>query len=141
MGKLISQILTRRKGNIENIIYSLICITTCFVIITMGINYIGAAKEYLDANQIARKYVLKMETAGYLSSAVSIELLQEMHNKGFSNISVAGSTTSRGNFGDDVILQITYMQKIKIINISGFNFTGATMDKPVKITRSSTTKG
>ena len=141
MKLIIYKCFTRKKGDIENIIYSLICITTCFVIITMGINYIGAAKEYLDANQIARKYLLKMETAGYLSPAVSSELVSEMKDRGFKYIGLSGTTLSKVDYGDDIYLQIAYMQKINVLTINGFNFTGTSKDTLIRITRSSTAKG
>ncbi len=61
-------------------------------------------REYAD--QIAREYILKMETQGYLSEAMKNNLISDLSNVGFDNINLQGTTMTKAEYGDEIVLMI-----------------------------------
>jgi hypothetical protein len=56
--------------------------------------------------QLARKYILKMETVGYLSGNDQAKLLEELNEIGVSEVSLEHSTMSPGEYGQTIELDI-----------------------------------
>lgn len=60
----------------------------------------------LEVSQISRKYILKMETEGYLSQENKTQMLMELKNLGVQNVDISGTTTQPVTYGDTIILKI-----------------------------------
>lgn len=56
--------------------------------------------------QIARKYILRMETVGTLTDADRTALCGELEAAGITQIILDGSTTWQVDYGEPVVLQI-----------------------------------
>lgn len=59
-----------------------------------------------EVGQLARCYLLKMETVGYLAAQDQMQLTAELENLGMTGIDYEGSTLNPAGYGNDVVLQI-----------------------------------
>ncbi len=131
----------KKKGYVGEMFASLVIIAFCIIALITGINYVDMVKDYAVANQISRKFILRMETVGYLRIEDADRLLVEMKDAGFKNVSLNGSTNTKQEFGEDVILNISFLQSGKETVRSGSGFSTVNSDKYLNIRRSSTAKG
>lgn len=60
----------------------------------------------LEVSQISRKYILKMETQGYLTPQSQNELLLELKELGLKNAELTGTTMTPVTYGDTIVLLI-----------------------------------
>jgi hypothetical protein len=134
-------VLKKKKGYVGEMLTSLVITAFCIIVLITGINYVATVKDYAVANQISRKYILRMETVGYLRIEDSDCLLNEMEDAGFSNVNLVGSTNTKQAFGEDVILSISFLQRGKETVLRGTGFLTVNSDKYLNIRRSSTAKG
>ena len=60
-----------------------------------------------DADQqLARKYILKMETEGRLTDADRTTLCQELESLGVTGVDLGGSTLEKAGYGEAIVLVI-----------------------------------
>lgn len=60
----------------------------------------------LKVSQLSRRYILKMETQGYLPADQVIGLLQELQEMGVTGIDITGTTLQPVAYGDAIYLKI-----------------------------------
>lgn len=100
----------RKKKNgsiVENMIVMLleIVVVCAFLVIIFGA-FSGISDKW-GIRQVAREYILIMETEGYLSAADQASLQTELEAYGLYNISLSGTTTSEVDYGDRIYLRIS----------------------------------
>jgi len=135
--------LKKKKGEIpDHAAMTLLGILAFFVIILASMGYIQAIDKYITANRISRNYMLKMESYdhGYLSQDDSAQLKEDLENKGFTNVDLSGTTFTEVDNGGDIYLDIKYDQRIREVEIKGFNIQFVNVTKNVEISNSSTAK-
>ncbi len=132
--------MKKKKGEIDQYVIIILGILSFFIITIASLNYVSSTDKYITANQIARKYILKIESNGYLTPENSIKLRSELTNEGFSNIDLTGTTMSEVKNGEDVFLFINYDQPVRHIDIENFNIKFVNETQRVQISRSSTAK-
>lgn len=98
--------LCKRRGNVGELMITGICILAMTVTILSYMNQVGILQEKTEVVQLARKYILKMETDGYLSTGELALLTEELNQIGVTEISCAGTTMSRVTYGEPIVLQI-----------------------------------
>lgn len=69
--------------------------------------------------QVAREYLLIMETEGYLSGTDQANLIAELEGYGLYNVSLAGTTTSEVEYGDRIYLCISGTYDDNILAFAG----------------------
>lgn len=132
--------MRKKKGEIDQYVIIVLGILSFFIITIASLNYVGSTDKYIAANQIARKYILKIESNGYLTPENTIKLKNELTNQGFSNIDLTGTTMAEVKNGDDVFLFISYDQPIRNIAIENYSIKFVNEAHRVQISRSSTAK-
>lgn len=132
--------MRKKKGEIDQYVIIVLGILSFFIITIASLNYVGSTDKYITANQIARKYILKIESNGYLTPENTIKLKSELTNQGFSNIDLTGTTMAEVKNVDDVFLFISYDQPIRNIAIENYSIKFVNEAQRVKISRSSTAK-
>lgn len=134
--------MKKKKGEIEEFIVQIIGIIFAFAIMLYGIYYAKTIIVYNNANQIARKYILEMETNGFLSYSDIENLKTEASKAGLKNVSVDASATQINDtkYGDKVTLTINFDENIKKIDFSNFSLKTYVDTVPVTISKSSTAK-
>ena len=75
-------------------------------ILTIGLCILALTALKAEVGQLARCYLLKMETVGYLAAQDQTQLTAELENLGMTGIDYEGSTLNPAGYGNDVVLQI-----------------------------------
>lgn len=75
-------------------------------VMTAFLGSAGLFRQKAEVSQIARKYILRMETVGMLTDAQGAALRKELEEAGISQIELNGTTMWQVNYGDPIILQI-----------------------------------
>ncbi len=97
------------------------------------------AKEGI--NQVARAFLLKMETTGYLKSEELAELVTELEEYGLADISLEGTSKSPVPYGTPIYLKITgNLQKEVFFAVPLLSEARKRMDIPIEISLISTAK-
>lgn len=97
---------------------ALIVILAVSVILTAYIYLVQVISCKEDIRQIARGYLLEMETTGYLTPAGRTSLLQELSDKGLENIDLSGTTQTEVGYGSDIVLSVQGSLSAKALNTS-----------------------
>lgn len=92
---------------IENMLVALtgIVMITAFLVIVFGA--FASISDKWHMNQVAREYLLIMETEGYLTASDKADLIEELEECGLYNISLSGTTMSEVGYGERIYLQIS----------------------------------
>ena len=133
--------MKKRKGSVVDILPSMIMVIAAVILITVffGLYQILSLNE--DVKQISRKYMLTMETMGYLDAASRTSLMQDLSDLQVTDIDLTGSTMTDAGYGNAVYLQITCKLPIEQLNMDGndmlrFFFEDGTI--PIRVRRMST---
>ena len=111
--------MKKRKGSVVDILPSMIMVIAAVILITVffGLYQILSLNE--DVKQISRKYMLTMETMGYLDAASRTSLMQDLSDLQVTDIDLTGSTMTDAGYGNAVYLQITCKLPIEQLNMDG----------------------
>lgn len=94
------------KGNIGDLMSAGICMLLMTVLLVAYMDSIRLVDEKMEINQIARKYILRMETVGMLTESDRLQLGRELEAAGASDINLEGTTFERAGYGEEVFLKI-----------------------------------
>ena len=98
--------MKKRKGSIVDILPSMIMVIAAVMLIMVFFDLYQILSLNEDVKQIARKYMLTMETMGYLDPPNQTTLVQELSDLQVTDIDLTGSTMSDAGYGNAVYLQI-----------------------------------
>lgn len=136
------RILTNKKeGTSISFVFILIAVLAVCVMIIFNTDMTTNTNRFQNVNQLAREYMLKMESAGCLTAASKSELKSELEDLGYiSNVSVTAPEVEAG-YGEAISLSIEYDIKLEKISFSDLiNFSqGSKTEHKVK-TLTSTSK-
>lgn len=138
--------MKKSKGEVQQFFVQMICILFSFAILLYAIYFLKSTVAYNDVNQIARKYILKMERKGFLTSNEINDIkseLKENKNINKENISINVSNVDEKNkapFGEDISIEISCDIKIKSFDLSDSKFTKSENEETVTIKKSSTAR-
>lgn len=125
---------------IENMLVALtgIVMITAFLVIVFGA--FASISDKWHMNQVAREYLLIMETEGYLTDADKANMIGELEECGLYNISLSGTTMSEVGYGERIYLKISGTYDNNVLRFTG-GFSKVT-ESPMAITieRQSTAK-
>lgn len=96
--------MKKDEGNIGDMLAVCICM---LALTTLMLSYMGSAGlvfQKTTVGQLARKYILRMETVGGLTEEDKVTLLQELEQMGLAEIVVEG--TEDAGYGEPVELLI-----------------------------------
>lgn len=99
--------MKKRKGSVMDIMSIFIMIIAITVITMAYMNSLQLISQKQEISQLTRKYILRMETVGYLTYADRITLLNSLTNIGASNVYFTGTTTSKVKYGEEITLSVT----------------------------------
>ncbi len=124
----------------ENMIVMLLemVVVCAFLVIIFGA-FSGISDKW-GMRQVAREYILIMETEGYLSAADQASLQAELESYGLYNISLSGTTTSEVNYGDRIYLCISGTYDDNILAFADGISKYTTHPSSITIQRQSTAK-
>lgn len=102
------------------------------------------SEAMLRINQIdlaARRYLLKMETKGYLDEAMERALSEELAALGVGNLDFSGSTRADAGYGREICLILKGEVRLWRVEVSGFTqFIFSRFTVPLSIRKISVAK-
>ncbi|MBQ2803431.1 MAG: hypothetical protein IJF07_05985 [Lachnospiraceae bacterium] len=98
--------MKKQAGNIGDIMTTGICILAMTAIMVSYMDIVELLHQKNEVSQLARKYLLRMETIGYLTDADSTMLTEELQLAGVTEIYYTGSTDYQVTYGEPIVLQI-----------------------------------
>lgn len=125
---------------VENMLVALIgmVIMTAFLVIIFGT--FASISDKWDMRQVAREYLLVMETEGCLTTTDQAMLVKELEDCGLYNISLSGTTVSEVDYGESIYLNITGTYNDNILAFAGGISKVADHPTTVAIQRRTTAK-
>lgn len=98
--------LTRQRGNVADMMSTCICILAISTLLVFFLQVVGMLQQKQEVGQLARKYILRMETVGYLTPADEITLDRELSDMGLEELCLDGTTRNRVGYGETISLSI-----------------------------------
>lgn len=108
--------MKKEKGNIGDLMAASICMLLMTLLLVSYMDSVRLVDEKTEIDQIARKYILRMETVGMLTESDRQLLGRELETAGASGISLEGTTFDRVGYGEEIVLKI----RGKLRGIYGF---------------------
>lgn len=96
----------KSRGNILDFLSIMLTILAMSILVMAYLECTGLMMKKLEIGQISRKYILKMETDGYLDEQNKERMLKELEEAGMSKIDISGTTLQPVSYGDAVYLKI-----------------------------------
>lgn len=98
--------MKKAAGSVGNIMMTMLCILAMTIVMLSYMNSVQLIQQKTEVSQLARKYILRMETVGYLTSRDRAALTQELYAVGVTNVDYSGSTMNSVSYGVPITLQI-----------------------------------
>lgn len=108
----------KSKGSILDFLSILLMILGMSIVVMAYLECTNLMMKKLEIGQISRKYILKMESDGYLKEPEKESLLQELKNAGMSGIDISGTTLQPVAYGEEVYLKIEGTVEGKVLKTS-----------------------
>jgi len=96
----------KSPANVMNLVTIGMAILAITIVVMVYLQCTELMLLKLEVSQLSRKYILKMETEGYLTPHNQNELLLELKELGLKNIELTGTTLLPVAYGDTIILRI-----------------------------------
>lgn len=97
----------KEKGNVGEYMAVFLCLLFMTMLMTTYFESVRLVEQKEQVSQIARKYILKMETVGSLNQSDRAALLDELTKAGVTDINLRETTLNTVNYGEDIVLHIT----------------------------------
>lgn len=109
--------MKKKQGNIMDFLTILITITAMSFLVTAYLECTNIMMKKMEISQISRKYILKMETDGYLTEPTRNELVRELSEAGLQQIDISGTTLHPVSYGDAIYLKVTGNIQGRVVNV------------------------
>lgn len=93
-------------------IASLISIIPLLIIVILGVMLFSQITAFQRAEWGLREFMLSMEVDGYLTPDNKVVLLDKLNQMGVSDVSLDGTTMTKRDYGDEIVLSVK--GKIKV---------------------------
>jgi hypothetical protein len=97
----------RKKKAVGNMLSCMLGMLFLFIVMYLGLDIYARLNLAIKKIGIERKYMLYMETQGYLAPERKEALASELTAIGVENISFSGSTLAPISYGQEVVLSVT----------------------------------
>lgn len=131
----------RKKAAFGNLLSTLVAIIFLMVAMFVAVSIIADMNLAITKLRIERKYMLTMETNGYLTLDNMAGMTSELTALGVDNISFEGTTLSKAGYGNPVYLVVTGSINLQNIRgIAGWTLIKGSEASAFKINQMSTAK-
>lgn len=120
---------------VTGIFTMVICIMAMALICLYNISSTGILNSKSDVNMIMRKYIIRMESNGYLTADDESELMEELKDVGMTNIDISGTTLSEVEYGETVYLYVKGDISKRVISLGDIK-NGVWQEKDIHIEES-----
>lgn len=98
--------MKKERGNIGDLLAAGLCLLAMTAVMMVYLYNARLIQQKTEAGQIARKYILRMETVGRLTDEDRAALYDELEAAGISQIRLEGTTAEQVGYGAPITLQI-----------------------------------
>lgn len=98
--------MEKEAGNVTNLLVTGICVLAMTVVMVLYMDCLQLLRQKTQVNQIARKYILMMETAGELTPQWESALCRELTEAGVTEIDLEGTTQNAVSYSMPIALKI-----------------------------------
>ena len=98
---------SKDSGFAEKLLPVLLSTGMVFGLILLSGRFTEVLRTREEMNQIARAYLLEMETLGYLPNAQVLQLRDRLEECGLSDISFTGTTLNAVDYGENIRLSVS----------------------------------
>lgn len=99
--------ISGQEGSIGDLLSVGICILAMVTVMTYFMDCVRLVNQKTEVGQLARNFVLRMETVGYLTEADEALLRKELEEQGIQDVSLEGTTRIPVGYGAQIRLKIT----------------------------------
>lgn len=96
----------REEGSAAELLTTGILVLAMTVLMASYLESVQMLSQKEEVNQLARKYILRMETVGYLTGEDRTSLERELARIGVIGIDLSGTTMSEAGYGNVIRLSI-----------------------------------
>lgn len=96
----------KSRGNVGDIMTMGLCILGMTAVMGTYLDYMELIQQKTYVGQLARNYILRMETVGGLEQEDRIMLEQELADMGITEIDLTGTTFGETGYGERIALNI-----------------------------------
>lgn len=133
--------LKKKEGSIHKFAIPLLTLIAVFIIMMVYINYSADLNKKDKIDIIAREYLLRIETEGYLTSGDETQLLNDLQAIGVENVSLIGTTLTKVGYGNKISLVINGQLAVNNYTVNNLlSITKGTTKLNIAIDKSSTAK-
>lgn len=98
--------MRKREGNVGDLLITCFCVLAMTVVMLAYMDSVELIQKKTEVGQLARKYILRMETVGYLTAEDRTALTQALTDMGVTEIDYAGTTMGEVAYGAPIVLKI-----------------------------------
>ncbi len=141
--KLFNRIKVKREeaSSFVHFIPIVITILLASFCVIAYIQYVSVFNVKDEVDMIARRYIIKMETTGYLQSEDCDELVDELKKIGIYDIDLSGTTMTEVSYGSEIQLVVSGKYDFSSYGIDSLlNFNEDTEVLNINITKASTSQ-
>ena len=95
-----------QEGSIGDLLSVGLCILAMLTVMMAFMDCAALVHKKTIISQIARSYILRMETVGYLATAEEQELRAKLSAEGMKEIDLTGTTLEEVGYGGEIVLKI-----------------------------------
>ncbi len=96
--------MTKEKGNVGDLVTTGVCVLAMTALMLVYMDIVSLIGQKTEVSQIARKYILRMETVGMLTDEDREELCAELAGAGVTDLQLEGTTFVQAGYGEPIIL-------------------------------------
>jgi len=98
--------MKRERGSIGDFMSAGICMLAMTLLMLAYMDNVWLIHRKSQVSQIARQYILRMETVGYLTEEDRVALNRELDEAGVTDVALNGTTMVPVTYGDIITLEI-----------------------------------
>ena len=106
------------SSSVGNIIVTLITIIVVGIMVVATMGYMSNYSVRNDIDVVAREYILRMETEGYLTADMKADLVSALTEIGVTDIVLDGTTESEVSYGEQIVLCITGKVQLRSYSVT-----------------------
>lgn len=99
----------KQEGNVGDLAGSMVCLLGMTIVMLAYMNNVMLLQKKLLVGQIARKYILRMETVGCLEDEDEDQMSAELLEAGVTQLNLEGTTRTPVSYGTPIRLSIQGM--------------------------------
>lgn len=98
--------MRKEAGTVGELMSVTLCMLAITILLTNYMDCVQVIQQKLQVSQIARKYILQMETTGGLDAEEERLLRDELNAAGVTKVQIDGTTAGQVTYGEEIVLQI-----------------------------------